>query len=79
MNVRLKIFRRAAIEDECALMQDHDPGGEGFYLLRPMRGKKYRLPQRMNLLQQEVNFLRHFEIKTRRRLIEEQKRWIGEE
>ena len=62
MYVRLKIFRRAAIEDEGALMQDHDPGGEGFYLLRPMRGKKYRLPQRMNPFQQTVNFLRHLKI-----------------
>ena len=75
MNVRLEIFRRGAIEDEGSLMEDHDPGGEGFDLLRPMRGKKYRLPQRMNLFQQKVYFLRHLEIEPRRRLIEEQKRW----
>ena len=35
MNVRLEIFRRGAVEDEGPLMEDHDPCGEGFDLLRP--------------------------------------------
>jgi hypothetical protein len=75
----MSCFVTSFLEGEGSLMEDHDPGGESFDLLRPMRGKKYRLPQRMNLFQQKVYFLRHFEIKTRRRLIKEKQRWTGEE
>ena len=44
MNVRLEILRGGTIEDESALMENHDPGGQGLDLLGPVRGKKYRLP-----------------------------------
>ena len=79
MNVRLEIFRGGTIEDEGSLMEDHDPGGESFDLLRPMRGKKYSLPRCMQFFQEKVHFTCHFEIKARGWFIKEKDWWISKE
>ena len=70
MDVRFEIVSGRTVEDECALMERHDPGGEAFDVFRTMGRKNNGFTRSMDFFQQNVNILCHFKVETRRRFIQ---------
>src|SRR3569832_863994 len=79
MDVGREIVGGGTVEDERSLMEKHDPRGKGLDLFRPVGGKKDGLSRSMDFFQQKVDLLRHLKVEARRRLIEEEKRRVGQE
>src|SRR3569832_2360594 len=79
MDVGREIVGGGTVEDERSLMEKHDPRGMGLDLFRPVGGKKDGLSRSMDFFQLKVDFLRHLKVEARRRLIEEEKRRVGQE
>lgn len=79
MDFRLKIFPRASVEDQSALMQHHDSRGKAFDLFRSMGSKKNGFSSVMHGVQQPIDLSCHLEVQARCGLIENEQRRIGQQ